>query len=307
MTPKSIFKTINSTLSSRARHLIGVALCLTMLASGCTGNNSPVISKKDIISVSIEPQRWLLEQIVGDRMEVKTLMANGGNPETYEPSFSHLAGIKQSRAFFQIGNLGFETAIIEKVRANNPELPIFTVSDSINLIRIDHDHGNNSHGSIDPHTWTSVKNAKIMARNMMRAMVEIDSLHANEYINNFIGLSTRLDSLDSLIATTLPDSAAFLVWHPSLSYFARDYGLKQIAMGAEGRDPSIADVRRLINQAEKSGAGIFLIQRDFDRNQADALLKGLSSEVKVAEFAPLSYDFDSQLINIANAIAGTTD
>lgn len=274
-----------------------------LLFSSCTG--SPVVRPRPIISVSIEPQRWLLEQIVGDRMEVKTLMANGGNPETYEPSFSHLANICRSIAFFQIGNLGFESAIIEKVRANNPDMPIFCVSESVKLIH-EHECEHHSHGAIDPHTWTSAINAKIMASNMLKGMIAIDSLHANEYIHNFIELSERLDSLDNHLREILPDSAAFIVWHPSLSYFARDYGLRQLSLGAEGREPSVANLRRLISEAEVSDAHIFLIQRDFDRNQADALVAGLGKKVSVAEFSPLNYDFDKQLISIAESIAAAT-
>lgn len=282
------------------RLILAAACAASFILTSCDG--SPVVRPKPVISVSIEPQRWLLEQIVGDRMEVKTLMANGGNPETYEPSFSHLANICRSIAFFQVGNLGFETAIIEKVRANNPDMPIFCVSESVDLIH-EHECGNHSHGAIDPHTWTSAVNAKIMAANMLRGMIAIDSLHSAEYINNFIGLSARLDSLDSRLRAILPDSAAFIVWHPSLSYFARDYGLRQLALGAEGREPSVADLRRLIGKAEISDARIFMIQRDFDRNQADALVAGLGGEVTVAEFSPLSYDFDTQLISVAESIA----
>lgn len=264
-----------------------------------------------MLSVSIEPQRWLLEQIVGDRMEVKTLMANGGNPETYEPTVSHLTDLGHSRAYFCVGNLGFENAILEKVTANNPDTQVFTVSDSIELIRTDHQHdgGRHAHGSVDPHTWTSAKNARIMAANMLRAMTEIDPDHSEEYTGNFAALTRRLDSLDSLITATLSaDSATtFIVWHPSLSYFARDYGLHQLSLGAEGREPSVADMKRLLSAAGTSGAKVFLLQRDFDRNQADALVAGLRDSVRVAEFSPLDYDFDTQLINIARAIAGTAD
>lgn len=295
---------VNSILSRPRTALLTIvaAVCAALFFSFSSCTQSPVVRPKPVISVSIEPQRWLLEQIVGDRMEVKTLMANGGNPETYEPSFSHLANICRSLAFFQVGNLGFETAIIEKVRANNPAMPIFCVTDSVRLIH-EHDCGNHSHGAVDPHTWSSAVNAKVMAANMLRGMIEIDSVHSEEYINNFIALSDRLDSLDLRLREILPEGAAFIVWHPSLSYFARDYGLHQIALGAEGREPSVADLRRLLGRAASSDACVFLIQRDFDRNQADALVAGLGGHIKVAEFSPLSYDFDNQLISIAESIA----
>lgn len=289
--------------------LAGLALCAALfLFSGCGGSSSPVVKKKAVLAVSIEPERWLLEQIVGDKMEVTTLLANGGNPESYEPTFSHLANIQNSRAFFKLGNLGFETAILEKVKATNPDLPVFCVSDSIKLITSDesHAHRHRGHGGVDPHVWTSVPNAKIMAANMLRGVVAIDSANAQEYTNNFIALSLRLDSLDSRLAEMLKPvgGQTFLVWHPSLSYFARDYGLKQLSLGDEGREPSIADVTQLVNRARQSGSSVFLLQRDFDRNQADALLGELSKSINVREFNPLNYDFETELLRIAGSISG---
>lgn len=305
-----ICKFSKSLLHAAPKPFTGLALCAALfLIVGCSGSSSPVVKKKDVLAVSIEPERWLLEQIVGDKMEVTTLMANGGNPESYEPTFSHLANIRDSRAFFQVGNLGFETAIIEKVKATNPDLPVFCISDSIKLIVNNESHANHrhTHGAIDPHVWTSVSNAKIMAANMLRGVIAIDSANAKEYTNNFIALSCRLDSLDSRIAQILEPmkEATFIVWHPSLTYFARDYDLNQLSLGDEGREPSIADVKQLVNRARKSGASVFLLQRDFDRNQADALLGELKGDIAVREFNPLNYDFETELLNIARSISGS--
>lgn len=261
--------------------------------------------------MSIEPQRWLLEQLVGDRMEVRTLMANGGDPETYEPTVTQLADIRSGSAYFQVGNLPFETVILEKIRVNTPNLLVFNVSDSVDYILTDAHEGHSHpghHGSVDPHIWSSVKNAKIMATNMLKALKQIDPEHSEEYSANYLRLSMQLDSLDSRLRSLLPAGATFMVWHPSLSYFARDYGLTQISLGVEGREPSVADLQRLISRARESGVKVFLNQRDFDRNQAAVLISGLKDKVTVTEFSPLSYDFDTQLTNIANAIAaGASD
>ncbi len=89
--------------------------------AGCRKDPAP----GQTLTVSIEPQRWLLEQIVGDHFDVRALLGKGANPESYDPTFNDLASLESSRAYLTIGNLAFEDALTEKLRANNPNLQIF--------------------------------------------------------------------------------------------------------------------------------------------------------------------------------------
>lgn len=283
------------------------AVAIVVFVVGCA---DPAAHKTPVVSVSIEPQRWLLEQIVGDKMEVRSLMGNGGNPEHYEPTFSHLANLEKSVAYFQVGNLGFESAIMEKVQANNPDLPIYCVSDSIRMILDTHHHDHHKDSeeclAYDPHTWSSVKNAKIMAANMLRGMKEVDADNAAYYTRNFITLSHKLDSLDLMLTEKLAPvcGGSFIVWHPSLSYFARDYGLTQLALGMENKELSVEETRSLIDRARSAGTTVFFIQKDFDRSQAAAITDGLGSDIKLISINPLAYEWADEIQIVADAIAG---
>lgn len=284
-----------------------VAVAIVVFVVGCA---DPAARKIPVVSVSIEPQRWLLEQIVGDKMEVRSLMGNGGNPEHYEQTFSHLANLEKSVAYFQVGNLGFESAIMEKVQANNPDLPIYCVSDSIRMILDTHHHDHHKDSeeclAYDPHTWSSVKNAKIMAANMLRGMKEVDADNAAYYTRNFITLSHKLDSLDLMLTEKLAPvcGGSFIVWHPSLSYFARDYGLTQLALGMENKELSVEETRSLIDRARSAGTTVFFIQKDFDRSQAVAITDGLGSDIKLISINPLAYEWADEIQVVADAIAG---
>lgn len=285
-------RTILNTVISAAAAL-GLGSCINSV-----GNSKPVIT------VSIEPQRWLLERIVGDKMEVRTLLSTGGNPESYEPAFSHMATLEESTCYMQVGNLGFEAAIIDKVRANNPRLRIVTTSDSITYITGGH-HNGHSNG-IDPHVWSSASNARIMAENMLRTVKEIDPANADAYTANFIALTARIDSVDSVCRTILTplQGSAFMVWHPSLSYFARDYGLTQIAVGSEGKEQSVADTRAIIDRMDRSQASVFLVQKDFDTSRASVVASDNAAAMRISTINPLNYDWDSELLHTARAIAG---
>ncbi len=254
-----------------------------------------------VITVSIEPQRWLLEHIVGDHMQVRTLLDKGGNPESYEPTFSNMAELERSVCFMPVGHLPFESAIIDKLQTNNPDLRVVDISDSITLISDSH-HGHD-HG-VDPHIWSSAVNAGIIARNMLRAVKSIDPDNADEYDKNCSRLIQHIDSVnavcDSLLAPVRGSS--FVVWHPSLSYFARDYGLHQISVGAEGKEHSISDTRRVIDNVVPENTRVFLVQKDFDATRADVISRH-GNKIPVVTINPLNYDWDEELLHTAGAIA----
>lgn len=278
--------------------LITIAAAAIVL---CSCNRSKQNTDRKVITVSIEPQRWLLERIVGDRIEVNTLMARGGNPESYEPTFADLSSLEASDLYIEVGQLPFEKAMLEKIQANHKNLKVAAVSDSIELITDDHGH---DHG-IDPHVWNSAVNARIIARNMLRAVKSIDPEGAEKYDANYERLAAQIDSVDSLCRQLLESSrgASFVVWHPALSYFARDYGLHQLSVGAEGKEHSVEDARRVVEHIKEHGAQVFLVQKDFDTSKADVLAKS-GAQLRVETVNPLNYEWDKELVATARAIAG---
>lgn len=263
-------------------------------------------AQRPTVTVSILPQKYLLEKIVGDKYKVKCLLASGGNPEVYEPAITHLVNIENSEAYFCIGNIGFETAILDKVRANNPNIKIFDNSEGINLIvgTHGHSHGDDDHcHAADPHTWSSVRNAKVIVSNMYRAVMDMDPKNGEYYTNNYRDFVAKLDSLDAELSQMLAAKrgAAFLVWHPSLSYFARDYGLHQISIGQEGKETSVQTFQKHIDHAREDSVRVFFFQKEFDTRQAQAVNEQIGA--KMVTINPLNYDWDEEMLIIANAIA----
>lgn len=284
---------------------IGFVICTALLVA-CGGG----VSKKPVVTVSLQPQKYFLEKIVGDKIDVKCLLATGGNPETYEPSLTHLMNLENSEAYFMIGNLGFEAAIIDRIKNNNPDLRIYNNSDGVNLLigthgecsHHNHLSGHHSH-DIDPHTWSSVKNARVIVKNMYDAMTEIDSKNAEYYQKNYKQFEAELDSLDARLASMLAEKkgTAFLVWHPSLSYFARDYGLLQISVGQEGKEASVQQLQTKIDEAKAHNANVFFYQKEFDNRQAEVINEQIGAEMVTID--PLNYQWNHEMLIIADAIA----
>ena len=272
---------------------------VAMAFSGC----GKMPGSEKLVTVSIEPQKYILEQIVGDRVEVRCLMSNGGNPETYDPTVTHLYNLANSLGYIRMGNIGFEDALLDKIHEANPELPIFNSSVGITPITGTHSHGTHSHAVVDPHTWTSVKNARIIADNMLAAMEKIDPSGAKTYQKNHDRFVEHLDSLDAAIDTRMASHTgeAFFVWHPSLSYLARDYGLRQIVLGNHDmKEIAPAQLKASIDSAMSAGAKVFFVQKDFDSRQAAVVNAEIGA--RQVEIHPLSERWEDEILTIIDAL-----
>ncbi len=282
--------------------LVSALLIPAALLSGCIGHQE----QKPAVTVRIQPPKYILEQIVGDKWDVKCLLGSGANPESYDPSMTHLLNLEMSKAYMRVGNIPFESAIINKIHNNNPGLRLYDTSEGVALITGTHARegaGEEVAAEVDPHTWTSVRNVKKMASNMYEAMVDIDPSNKGYYARRFKTFIQSLDSLDMALDSILRPcrGASFVVWHPSLSYFARDYGLHQIALSPEGKEMSVEDISRAVETARSDSARVMFFQKDADSRQAQTVNDQIGA--RVVEINPLDYDWKGEMLNIANAMA----
>lgn len=281
-------------------------LLLAMLTlASCAGNGGK--NKQRTLTVTIEPLRYFTEAIAGDKFNVVSMVPEGSNPETYDPTPQQLVKLAKSTAYLRIGHIGFEQAWIKKLQANTPNLPFYDMSEGIDLIHEinGHTHGNNedrhTHG-VEPHIWNSTRNASILAENICKVLCEIDSVNKPYY-------QQRLDSLQKEIQTTDKEvqelmvhaDQAFLIYHPALSYFAKDYGLKQISIEEGGKEPSPAHLQELIRTCRENQVQIIFVQQEFDVRNAELIAKELG--VQVVSINPLSYHWKEEMLKVARALS----
>lgn len=277
-----------------------------MTCSACNGNGTGT-DTQPTLTVSIEPQRYLLQRIAGDRWHINTLLSKGADPENFDPAISALRALQDSRAYFTVGTIPFEETIISRMKPDST-LRIIDTSSGIRLIEgthhsHDHSHDHGHTHDTDPHVWASVRNARVMARNMYQALINLDTDNTDTYTRNYLRLDAELDSLDREITHTLAQAQgdAFLVWHPSLSYFARDYSLRQIAMGMENKELSADAFRRHIDEVAGHNATIFFTQPEFDGNRSDNIIR--QTGIRNIPVNTLTFDLTSELQRIATSIA----
>jgi zinc transport system substrate-binding protein len=279
-------------IKSYKTYICSLFYSLALLLTACAQTEA-----NQTLTVSVEPQRALLEKIVGDKFAVTTLLTNGANPETFEPTMKSRMAVDDSQIFFKIGNMPFENTIEQSLAPT-----VKVVDCSQNITPIVGTHGHDGHdASIDPHIWASLPNQRIIARTMLNAVVTIDKANAKYYQANFAVLDSTLAATDSIFATRLANvHCAFAVWHPSLSYFARDYNLTQISVGFENKDMSPVHLVEVTEQAKAAGVKVFFFQKEYDSRQAQSLNDVLKA--RMVTINPLAYNLNQELSNIVDEL-----
>ncbi len=285
-------------------------LVLALYVCGCTRKEAA--ADRPLLMVSIEPQKWILEQLVGDDYAIGTMLDRGANPETFDPSMEKRLQADKATAYFSTGAFPFEESLAKSLPDRTR---IVNTSDGIEPIYGTHSHTHNhtsghSHGhdcdhhgeAADPHMWTSLKNARIIARNMAEALADLDPAEAATVNRRLATLEQRLDSIDKATANRLEGaSRSFAIWHPSLSYYARDYGLNQIAVGQESKEMPAGQVRQVIDNARNANVKVFFFQKEYDNRQAESINSAIGSRMITID--PLAYDWLGQIELITNEIA----
>ncbi len=263
---------------------------------------------KRTISVTILPQKFFAEQIAGDRFHINCVVPANANPEAYDPSPRQLAAVENSEAYLRVGMIGFEMAWMDKLSQNNPDMKIYDLSQGIDMIQSEHSHTHHDGEShtmsvLDPHIWCSPKNARVMARNIYNALVELDSMSRQYYTRRYESLVQRIDSVDRVIMQILLpcEGTTFAIYHPSLSYFARDYNLQQLCIESMGKETSAFAMRSVVDQAHEKGVKVVFVQQEFNPRQVYTFAQEI--EAQPIEINPLNYDWINEMLSISYAIA----
>lgn len=278
--------------------------CICMLAS-CKNGNSYNNGKKDLdpnkptVTVTIEPFRYFVEQIAGDDVNVNVMVPAGSSPETYEPTPQQMVDLSQSVFYFKVGQIGFEKTWMKKLQQNAPDMKVIDTSAGIRMLKT-------QSGNIDPHTWMSIKSADIITSNIAKALMEKYPKKAEEYKkrlrdfrkNKLDKLQNEIDKYQSSIKGEKQKS--FVIYHPTLTYFAKENGLKQYAI-EEGREPSITQLKELIQRAKSEEINLIFVQKEFSNRNIQVFIDATHS--KAVEINPLSYDWEGQMLQITKEIA----
>ncbi len=296
--------------------LLGLVFTVSIMALGQTESTGDTQEAGITVFTSILPQSYFVEQIGGNRVNVEVLVGPGKSPATYEPSPQQVQQLSSAAILFTIG-VPFENGFLPTIRATLKDLEIVDTSTGIKKRQIDghrheddhHDEEDHEHeaGALDPHIWLSPRLAQIQAKSIYDALVRLDPAGENQYSQGYEALIRDLKELDSELTAALEPyrGSIILVYHPAFGYFADDYGLTQIAIETGGKEPSPAQLEKIINEAVEEGVKIIFVQPEFSIESANAIAAAINGTV--VTLAPLNPDYIENLGKISSEVKRALD
>lgn len=263
-------------------HII-LAFSISFLFSCNSPKNRNKTDEKPVVTVSILPLKTFVEEIAGNDFEINLLLPPGSSPANFTLVPSQLKNIARSEVWFRIGHIGFEYSWRDKIEQANRSMKVVNLSEGLDLISDEYlPSGEKSKlAGINPHTWLSPTLVKQMASRITEELLLLNPEKKGEYQENSARFIAKINELESEIKSALKDfeNRQFIMFHPSLSYFAREYGLVQYSLEPGGKEPTPQRMAALVDFAKEEGIRAIYIQSDFDREQARVFAEEIDGEV----------------------------
>lgn len=292
------------------------------LLSTCLWLPLPAAAASLSVFVSVPPLQTVVERVGGDWVRAHSMVLPGQSPHSYEPTARQVTALAAADLYVTIG-VPFEDAWMVRLRAANPRMRVLDAREGLDLRpldpdhRHDHDHDHDhrhgqAHGhghgddtkAPDSHVWTSPPLVRIIAARIRDTLTELAPEHAAAFAANQAAFDEELRVLDAWIEERLAplEQRRFLVDHPAWGYFADRYGLTQLAIEQNGKEPGARALTALIEQARREGVRVIFVQPQFSPRSAEQVARAIGGRVTSVD--PLSPDYVGTLRQFTDLLAG---
>jgi ABC-type Zn uptake system ZnuABC Zn-binding protein ZnuA len=259
------------------RHTTGLAIPLIalLLLAACESRPAPTQSagpQKIVVVTTMTVLGDLIQQVGGDKVEVKSLVPPGGEVHTYQPTPEDIKSVAQARIVFYNG-VHLEDWLDGTIRsAGKPDLPIVLLAQGLPIIQEAGEEPN-------PHLWMDVANAKTYVERIRDGLSKVDSGNAGYYGERARSYLGQLDELDKWIQTeveSIPKAHRKLVtFHDAFPYFAKRYGLTLVGVVVEspGKEPSARESAALIRRIKQQRVPAIFAEAQFSPKLMEILAK----------------------------------
>lgn len=267
-------------------------------------HHTALATEKIPVFVSILPQAFFVEQIGGERVTVDVLVLPGQSPATYAPTPKQMAKLARAKVFFRTG-VAFENGFMPKIQNSMDNLLIVDFREGLDLETMEsHQHADIHHhdNELDPHIWLDPMLVKQQAVIIRDTLTRLDPAGKILYHKNFVTFSKELDRLHAKLSQALipVKGKTFFVFHPAFGYFAKAYGLKQVAVETGGKKPSGRHLARLIESARAKDVRVIFVQPQFSRKSAETIARAIDGMVVAID--PVAKDYFSNMEKIAREV-----
>ena len=275
---------------------IATFIICALLIVGCATKSE---SDKKTIYVTITPMQSIVEEITAGDFDVEVIVPKGASPETFEPTPKQVTAFSDAEFIFSTGLIDFEQSLVKRISG---EAEVINLSKDIELIAGSCSHGNHQHKhGVDPHIWTSPRALRTMVTNAHDAIMAHypDSVKYTEATERLL---ERIDALDTYCAARIEAAGveAMMIYHPAYTYYARDYGIDQMAIEHDGKEPSLRQTTALIEKAKEHGVKSIFRQPQYSEDKVRAIADAADAEIITTD--PLAEDILAEIERVTEII-----
>lgn len=256
-----------------------------------------------LVLVTVAPHRYLVKRIAGDTVDVEIIVPPAADVHTFEPSPKQMVRASKADIWFRIGE-HFETQLSSALKSHHPSMVLVDLRQNLDLIYADDAHVTccHHHGGADLHFWLSPKQMMIQASNVTSQLSDLFPQHAAQYNKALQSHLEELQQLDrQLKMLFLPlRGRTILVTHPAYGYLARDYGLQQLTVEVEGKEPTPKQLSQLLRKSKDLHIHTLFTQIQYPQKIADRVLQELGPHAKMVTLDPYAEDYMQNMRAIAN-------
>ena len=277
-------------------------LCIVLLFIIASCGRKRIESENKIITVSIAPFKYFVEAIARDEYIVNVMVPAGSNPHIYEPYPEQISKLKRSIAYISNGFLGFEMTWLDRFYEMNRKMKKLSLGEAIDPIKSEHQHDGENVEGVDPHYWVSPQCAYKIASSVKVFLTGLNPDNRNLYEIGYQELTGKIKTADDSAKQLAfyGNGRGFMIYHPNLGYLARDYGLEEIPVEYEGKEPSPSRMKYLIDRAKSDNLKVIMVQKEYDTRNARAIASETGARVVVID--PLAEDWYSSEFEIINIL-----
>ena len=282
--------------------IVFLAIFILSAFQGCGPRSEQASNTKEkpVVLVSILPQVTFIQKIAGDDFTVSLLIPHGANPTTYTLLPAQMAEISRTAVWFRMGYVGFELSWADKILQTNSSMKVVDLSEGLDLIAAG--TGEGARAGVDPHTWLSPSLVRIMAGKIRDELIALRPDRSEAYQQAYQQFVKEIDDTDAEIRQILNDykGRKFISFHPSLSYFAREYGLEQYSLEQKGKEPTPGHIAGLVKMAREENIRVIYIQSEFDRENARMFSQEINGEA--IQVWPLNPAWSDNMLTMARLL-----
>ncbi len=259
-----------------------VTMALLLLLSAC--QIEPVSNQDQSSGIKVIAVESFLadiaQNVAGDRLVVETLMPEGLDPHSFEPTPRDVAKISDSDLLF-VNGAGFEAWLVDIAENLPPDQIVVEASAGLKSRTIEEGHTEDDghEHEIDPHFWLDPTLVITYVENIRDGLTTVDPEGAAEFAANAQAYIQQLKELDVYIQEKIsaipPERRLIVTNHESFGYFADRYGFKVVGTiihsVSSGSAPSAQQMAELVDKMRASGAIAIFMETGTNTQLADQL------------------------------------